>query len=243
MEIIPAIDIIEGKCVRLTQGDYKQKTIYNEDPLEVALQFQEYGIKRLHLVDLDGAKSGKIINHKTLETICTKTKLTVDFGGGIKTDADIKLAFDSGARMVTGGSIAVKNPSLFTQWLSEYGSQKIILGADVRNLKVAIHGWQDDSELTISELIKNYQPLHIKKVICTDISKDGAMQGPSFGLYQSLMDEFPEIEFIASGGVTTLSDLKMLKQMGLSGAIIGKAIYEGTISLKELSDFNASTYC
>lgn len=237
MEIIPAIDIIDGKCVRLTQGDFGRKTIYNENPLEVACQFQEHGIKRLHLVDLDGAKMGKIINHKILETICTKTKLTVDFGGGLKTNDDIKLAFDSGAKMVTGGSVAVTNLALFNQWLCEYGAQKIILGADVRNQKVAIHGWKDDSDLTISELIKSYEPSGIQKVICTDISKDGALQGPSFDLYQALIDEFPKLEFIASGGVTTIGDLIKLRNMGMSGAIIGKAIYEGTIPLKELSKF------
>jgi phosphoribosylformimino-5-aminoimidazole carboxamide ribotide isomerase len=235
MEIIPAIDIIDGKCVRLTFGDFNQKKIYNENPLEVAKEFQDAGITRLHLVDLDGAKSGKIVNYKTLELVSSKTNLIIDFGGGLNSNADLKIAFDSGAKMVTGGSIAVKNRTVFSEWISEYGSEKIILGADVRNNKIAIKGWQEDSELTINQLLESYLPNGIQKVICTDISKDGAMIGPSFELYKDLMAEFPTLKFIASGGVTTMDELLKIKEMGMFGAIIGKAIYEGTIKLKDLS--------
>jgi phosphoribosylformimino-5-aminoimidazole carboxamide ribotide isomerase len=237
MEIIPAIDVIDGKCVRLTFGDFNQKKIYNENPLEVAKEFQDAGITRLHLVDLDGAKSGKIVNYKTLELVSSKTKLIIDFGGGLNSNADLKIAFDSGAKMVTGGSIAVKNRTVFSEWISEYGSEKIILGADVRNNKIAIKGWQEDSELTINQLLESYLPNGIQKVICTDISKDGAMIGPSFELYKDLMAEFPTLKFIASGGVTTMDELLKIKDMGMFGAIIGKAIYEGTIKLKDLSKF------
>lgn len=236
MEIIPAIDIIDGKCVRLTYGDFAQRKVYNENPLEVAKQFEQAGIKRLHLVDLDGAKTGNIINYNVLESICKNTKLTVDFGGGINTQNDLERAFNSGAQMITGGSIAVNQPGLFRKWLREYGSDKIILGTDVRNQTIAIKGWQEDSDLSISQLIQNYLPYGIKKIICTDISKDGAMQGPSFELYRQLINAFPEQQFIASGGVTTLDDVIKLKEMGMHGTIIGKAIYEGSISLKELSE-------
>lgn len=235
MEIIPAIDIIDAKCVRLTYGDFNQKKIYNEDPLEVAKEFEDAGINRLHLVDLDGAKNGKIINYKTLEKIASKTNLVIDFGGGLNSNEDLNIAFNSGAKMVTGGSIAVREPDIFKQWLSEYGSDKIILGADVKNNKIAIKGWQEESELTINELIENNKPNGISKVICTDISKDGAMQGPSFELYKQLMNDFPEQNFIASGGVTTLDDVIKLNEMNMFGAIIGKAIYEGTIKLKDLA--------
>ncbi|MFA6402109.1 MAG: 1-(5-phosphoribosyl)-5-[(5-phosphoribosylamino)methylideneamino]imidazole-4-carboxamide isomerase [Salinivirgaceae bacterium] len=234
MEIIPAIDLIDGKCVRLTFGDFNQKKVYNENPLEVAKQFEDAGIRRLHLVDLDGAKAGHIINNKVLEAICCKTNLTVDFGGGLNTNNDLSIAFESGAQMITGGSIAVKNRELFIQWLSKYGAKRIILGADVRNNKIAVKGWQEESELTINQLLESYVPFGIKKIICTDISKDGAMQGPSFDLYQQLQTNFPGLEFIASGGVTTMDDVLKLKEMGMHGAIIGKAIYEGTIRLMEL---------
>lgn len=237
MDIIPAIDIIEGKCVRLTFGDFNQKKIYNEDPIEVAKQFEDNGIQRLHLVDLDGAKSGKIVNAKTLESVASNTNLVIDFGGGLNSNTDLKTAFDAGAYMVTGGSIAVKNRELFESWLSEFGADKIILGADVKNGKIAIKGWQEESELSVNELIESYQPNGIRKVICTDVSKDGAMIGPSFALYKQLMEQFPDQEFIASGGVTTIDDVKELAAMNMHGAIIGKAIYEGTISLKQLSMF------
>jgi len=235
MEIIPAIDIIEGKCVRLTFGDYNQKKIYNENPVEVAKEFEDAGITRLHLVDLDGAKAGQIINYKVLENVCTKTNLIVDFGGGLKRNEDLKVAFNSGAQMITGGSIAVKNRPIFEEWLCEYGSDKIILGADARDKMIATNGWKEDSGLTINDLIKSYQPQGIKKIICTDISKDGAMSGPSFDLYKELMVDFPKQNFIASGGVTTLDDVIKLKEMKMYGAIIGKAIYEGTIKLSDLS--------
>jgi phosphoribosylformimino-5-aminoimidazole carboxamide ribotide isomerase len=234
MEIIPAIDIIDGKCVRLTFGDYNTKKIYNENPIDVAKEFVDSGITRLHLVDLDGAKAGHIINYKVLEQICSKTDLTVDFGGGLKTNEDIKIAFNSGAKMVTGGSIAVKDRETFEDWLTTYGTDRIILGADVKGIKIAINGWQEESDLTINQLIDIYKPKGIKKIICTDISKDGAMIGPSFDLYKRLMDEFPKQEFIASGGVTTIDDVIKLKEMNMHGVIIGKAIYEGTITLKEL---------
>ena len=237
MEIIPAIDIIDGKCVRLTFGDFTKKKIYNENPLEVAKQFEDNGIKRLHLVDLDGAKTGKIVNAKTMENIASKTNLIIDFGGGLNSNEDIKIAFESGAKMVTGGSIAVKNPRVFKNWLVTYGADKIILGADVKNQKIAIKGWQEESTLSVNELITTYLPLGIKHVICTDISKDGYMKGPSFKLYQQLMTDFPKLQFIASGGVTTISDVQKLKVMGMHGAIIGKAIYEGTINLSELIEF------
>ncbi len=237
MEIIPAIDIIDGKCVRLTYGDFSKKKIYNENPVDVALQFQDAGLKRLHLVDLDGAKTGTIVNYKTLEKIAVKTNLEIDYGGGLNSNNDLKTVFNSGAKMVTGGSIAVKNRELFTGWLSEYGPEKIILGADVRNNYIAIKGWQENSDITIDNLINMYKPFGINKVICTDISKDGAMAGPSFDLYAQLIATFTEQHFIASGGVTTIADVEKLNLMGMYGVIIGKAIYEGTITLSDLSKF------
>ncbi len=236
MEIIPAIDMIDAKCVRLTLGDFNQKKVYNEDPLEVAKEFEDNGIKRLHLVDLDGAKSGKIVNYKTLEKIASKTKLIIDFGGGLNSNEDLQIAFNSGAEMVTGGSIAVKNREVFTRWLSEFGAERIILGADVRNNKIAIKGWLEEADVTIDELITSYQPNGISKVICTDISKDGAMKGPSFELYERLQQQFPQQKFIASGGVTVLNDVIKLKEMNMHGVIIGKAIYEQTIKIKDLVD-------
>ena len=241
MEIIPAIDIIEGKCVRLTFGDFNRKKVYNENPVEVAKQFEDAGINRLHLVDLDGAKTGKIVNYKTLEKVAVKTNLIIDFGGGLNSNEDLKIAFESGAQMITGGSIAVKNRLIFEQWIDEYGVEKIILGADVRNNNIAIKGWQEESSLTINELINIYKPKGIQKVICTDISKDGAMKGPSFDLYSQLMNDFPKQKFIASGGVTTINDVIKLKEMGMYGAIIGKAIYEGTIKLNDLAKLNIET--
>lgn len=237
MEIIPAIDIIDGKCVRLTYGDFSKKKIYNENPVDVALQFQDAGLKRLHLVDLDGAKTGTIVNYKTLEKIAVKTNLEIDYGGGLNSNNDLKTVFNSGAKMVTGGSIAVKNRELFTGWLSEYGPEKIILGADVRNNYIAIKGWQENSDITIDNLINMYKTFGINKVICTDISKDGAMAGPSFDLYAQLIATFTEQNFIASGGVTTIADVEKLNLMGMYGVIIGKAIYEGTITLSDLSKF------
>lgn len=234
MRIIPAIDIIDGKCVRLSKGDYTTKKVYNEDPLEVALQFEDFGIKYLHLVDLDGAKNQQIINYKVLERIASKTKLSIDFGGGIKSTEDLKIAFESGAKQVTGGSIAVTNPNLFESWLVEFGSDSIILGADCNHRKIATHGWQETSQIEIIEFLKKYESKGVLQVICTDIAKDGMLQGPSFDLYKEILSK-TTLQLIASGGVTTLEDLENLKKIGCEGAIIGKAIYEGTISLEELS--------
>lgn len=237
MYIIPAIDIIDGKCVRLTQGDYNQKKEYNSNPLEVAKSFEDAGLKRLHLVDLDGAKQKKIVNYKVLENIATHTNLIIDFGGGVQSDADIELAFNSGAAQITGGSIAVKNPQLFESWLNRLGREKIILGADVKNKQIAISGWEEKTDLEIITFLKNYVQKGVQYVICTDVSKDGLLQGTSLELYQEIRKEFPDLNLIASGGVTTLDDLKQLKRMGVFGAIVGKAIYEGTIKLKDLAEF------
>ena len=234
MEIIPAIDIIGGQCVRLTQGDYSRMTVYAKNPLDVAKQFCDAGIGRLHLVDLDGAKAGHIINYKTIELIAGHTPLVIDFGGGLNSHDDLRIAFNSGAQMVTGGSIAVRQPEMFRQWLKDFGPEKIILGADARNGKIAIKGWQEESELTINQLIDSYKADGIDKIICTDISKDGAMKGPSFELYNSLMRDFPEQKFIASGGISCFDDVLKLKVNGMYGAIIGKAIYEKTITMKQL---------
>jgi phosphoribosylformimino-5-aminoimidazole carboxamide ribotide isomerase len=234
MRIIPAIDIIDGKCVRLTKGDYSTKKIYNENPVEVAKQFADNGILFLHLVDLDGAKSNQIVNYSVLETIVNQTGLLVDFGGGLKSDKDLKIAFDSGANQITGGSIAVKNEVLFSSWIETYGADKIILGADCLNEKIATNGWLEDSELDVFDFVKKYLSKGIKSVICTDISKDGMLEGPSFELYKNLLAK-SKINLIASGGVSNMSDLIKLKEIGCEGAIVGKAIYEGNISLKELS--------
>ena len=236
MRIIPAIDIINGKCVRLTKGDYNTQKIYNENPLEVAKEFEASGIKYLHLVDLDGAKSNNIVNHKILNEIASKTKLIIDFGGGIKSDKDIEIAFENGATQVTGGSIAVHNSEIFLEWLSKYGRDKIILGADSNNLKIATHGWQQTSDMDVIDFIALYENKGISYVICTDISKDGMLQGPSIDLYKQIISR-SKVKLIASGGVTTIGDLELVKQIGCEGAIIGKAIYEGKIELKELELF------
>lgn len=237
MEIIPAIDIIDGKCVRLTQGDYAQKKIYNEDPLDVALEFEDIGIKRLHLVDLDGAKEGKVINFKVLEKIANKTKLKIDFGGGIKTNEDIHSIFEAGASIATIGSLAVKNKLLFFSWLKKYGDEKILLGADVKNENIAINGWLETTELSIFDFIKENKEQGIKNIFCTDISKDGLLEGPSIDLYKKIMIELPKINLIASGGVANLKDLDDLKEIGCSGAIVGKAIYEERIKLTDLKKY------
>lgn len=234
IELIPAIDIIEGKCVRLTQGDYAQKTVYNENPLEVAKAFEQAGITRLHVVDLDGAKAGRIINYKVLESIASKTELVVDFGGGLKSDDDLRIAFDSGADMITGGSIAVKKPDVFQKWLQTYGDERIILGADVKNEKIAVGGWIETTDIVLVDFLKSYREAGIKKVICTDISKDGMLEGPSLELYKKLIRTLPDIYLIASGGVSSLRDLELLDEAGIQAVIFGKAIYEGKISLKEL---------
>ena len=237
MKIIPAIDIIDGKCVRLEQGVYSVKTIYNENPLEVAKQFEDNGIKNLHLVDLDGAKSGKIINWKVLEQIASKTNLTIDFGGGVKSDKDLKIAFNSGANQITAGSIAVKDRAKLIDWIKSYGSDKIILGADVKKEKIAISGWQETSDLNIYSFIADYQQQGIETVICTDISKDGMLQGTSIDLYKNILKNSPNIKLIASGGITNIDELYKLRKMNIYGAIIGKAIYENKISLKDLKQF------
>lgn len=254
MRLIPAIDIIEGKCVRLSQGDYTTKKIYNESPLEVAKAFENHGIKQLHLVDLDGAKASHIVNYKVLEEIATKTDLLIDFGGGLKSDEDLKIAFNSGARQITGGSIAVKDPETFGNWLITYGGNKIILGADVYHKQIAIAGWVEETELKLIPFVKDYQKKGVKYVICTDIQKDGMLQGPSIPLYKELLastmvhktsvtasgvedrEEFG-INLIASGGISSMDDLKALNSIGCEGAIIGKAIYEERISLKELESY------
>lgn len=237
MRIIPAIDIIDGKCVRLTKGDYSTQKTYNENPTEVAKQFEASGIEFLHLVDLDGAKSNQIINYRVLEEIASKTSLKIDFGGGIKSDKDIEIAFNSGASQVTGGSIAVKNPELFKEWLLNYGADKIILGADVNNKKIAISGWQEDSGVDLLPFISGYVELGLSTVICTDIAKDGMLEGSSVELYEEILSNFNHLKLIASGGVTSIQELELLSMKGLDGAIIGKAIYEGKIKLKELELF------
>ncbi|WP_109300772.1 1-(5-phosphoribosyl)-5-[(5-phosphoribosylamino)methylideneamino]imidazole-4-carboxamide isomerase [Aquimarina sp. AU474] len=248
MRIIPAIDIIDGKCVRLSKGDYDTKKIYNENPLEVALEFADHGIENLHLVDLDGAKSKHIVNHKVLEQIATKTDLKIDFGGGLKTDEDLRIAFDCGANQITGGSIAVKAPEVFKSWLQKFGADKIILGADANNEKIAISGWQEESDRELIPFIKEYQNEGVSYVICTDISKDGMLQGPSFDLYKKILNECrfetekdtnrnKSIKLIASGGISTFEELPMLAELGCEGTIIGKAIYENRISLKQLENY------
>jgi phosphoribosylformimino-5-aminoimidazole carboxamide ribotide isomerase len=237
MRIIPAIDIIDGKCVRLSKGDYNTKKIYNEDPLEVAKSFEAHGIKYLHLVDLDGAKSSHIVNHKILESIASKTSLKVDFGGGLKTDKDLEIAFECGANQITGGSIAVKDPEIFRSWLSKFGAEKIILGADARNKKIAVSGWLEESKQEVIPFIQNFETEGIKYVICTDISKDGMLEGPSFDLYAEIMDETKDIKLIASGGISHFDELPKLQELGCKGVIIGKAIYENRISLKQLENY------
>lgn len=237
IEIIPAIDLIDAKCVRLSQGDYNQKTVYNENPLEVAKMFEDAGIKRLHLVDLDGAKAKHIINYKVLETIASKTSLIIDFGGGLKSDNDLFIAFNSGAAMVTGGSVAVKDRERFMHWLGAYGSEKIILGADAKNKKIAISGWRETSELSIVDFIEEYTKVGIKKVISTDIACDGMLNGPSLDLYKEILDRTPHIELIASGGISSMQDIQNLDAMGVHGVITGKAIYENKISLQEIEDY------
>jgi len=237
IEIIPAIDLIDGKCVRLSQGDYAQKTVYNENPLEVAKMFADAGIRRLHLVDLDGAKAHHIVNHKVLERITSGTDLVVDFGGGLKSDDDLRIAFECGASMVTGGSIAVKNPDVFSSWISKFGAEKIILGADVKDEKIAVGGWLETTELELLPFIKNYIQQGITKIICTDISKDGMLQGPALELYKKMLAAQPDMYLIASGGVSSVRDIELLHEAAVPAVITGKAIYEGRITLKELSRF------
>jgi phosphoribosylformimino-5-aminoimidazole carboxamide ribotide isomerase len=234
MEIIPAIDIIDGKCVRLTEGDYAQKTVYNENPLEVAKSFEEAGIKRLHLVDLDGAKAGKVSNWKVLESIANNTNLVIDFGGGIKTETDLNIVFNSGASLATIGSLAVKEPELFETWLKQYGENRFLLGADVKGEHIAIGGWLETTDETIIDFIRKYISKGVTQLFCTDISKDGKLEGPSIELYKKIIQQFPELYFIASGGVSSMKDIDDLKLIGCSGVIVGKAIYEGRIKISEL---------
>lgn len=243
MRIIPAIDIIDGKCVRLTKGDYETKKVYNENPLEVAKAFEASGIEYLHLVDLDGAKAKHIVNYRVLEQIASKTSLKIDFGGGLKADADLHIAFNSGAKQITGGSIAVKDPETFEGWISKYGATKIILGADSDKGKVSISGWMEQSKEDVIPFIKAYQRKSIQYVICTDISKDGMLEGPSVSLYKQIIEECSHgssgqlIKLIASGGISTIEEIPMLKELGCEGVIIGKAIYENRVSLKQLEKY------
>ena len=237
IEIIPAIDLIEGKCVRLRQGDYSQKKIYNQDPLEIAKSFEAAGFSRLHLVDLDGAKSQHIVNYNTLYKITTKTSLIVDFGGGLKTDSDLRIAFDNGASMVTGGSIAIHDPETFIRWIADYGSDKIILGADAKEGNIAVNGWTETVSVDLKAFIANYLTKGVTKVICTDIVRDGMMQGPSVELYRNLLRCFPYLYLIASGGVSCKEDIFTLHKANVPAVIVGKAIYEGKINLEELKNF------
>lgn len=239
MQIIPAIDIIDGKCVRLTEGDYAQKTIYNEDPLEVAKAFEAAGIQRLHLVDLDGAKAGAVKNWKVLESIALNTKLVIDFGGGIKTNDDVALVFERGASLATIGSMAVANPTLFLSWVDVYGADRFFLGADVKDNYIAVNGWMQTSNIAIDSFISDYLAKGISNIFCTDVSKDGRLEGPSTALYRSLIQLFPNLNLVASGGVSSLQDLETLDAIGCAGAIVGKAIYENRISLESLQQFNA----
>lgn len=237
MYIIPAIDLIGGKCVRLSQGDYSSKKEYHDDPLEMAKRFEGAGISRLHLVDLDGAKAKKIINGDVLERICSGTSLQVDFGGGIQAVEEIEKAFALGAKQVTGGSIAVKNPTLFDEWITKYGSDKIILGADAKNKKIAVGGWEETTSVDLIPFIQNYYDKDIRYVICTDVAKDGLLQGPSVDLYREILQEIPELKLIASGGVSSVKDLEELEKVGVYGVIVGKAYYEGRVTLEELAAF------
>lgn len=237
LTIIPAIDLIDGKCVRLTRGDYAQKKTYNEHPLEVARAFEDHGLKRLHLVDLDGAKASHVVNWRVLEDIASKTSLSIDFGGGIKTDEDLKVVFNSGADMATIGSIAVKDKGLFLGWLERLGPEKLILGADVQDRKIAVSGWLEDSGIDIFDFLSEYLDEGIRHVLCTDIIKDGMLEGTSLDLYRELLERFEHMDLIASGGITHVDELYKLDDLGASGAIVGKAIYEGKITLQELSRF------
>lgn len=237
MTIIPAIDIIDGKCVRLTKGDYSRQTIYNEDPLEVAKQFEDAGLKRLHLVDLDGAKAGEVKNWNVLEKIASKTNLVIDFSGGISTQQNLEITFNSGAAYAAIGSLAVKDEFTFSGWLLAYGADRFIIGADVKNERIVIKGWTETTSLSVFDLVETYKIKGVKQFFCTDVNKDGLLQGPATGLYKKILNQHPSIDLIASGGVTTLSELEELRQAGCDGAIIGKAIYENRISLHDLKRF------
>lgn len=237
IELIPAIDIIDGKCVRLSQGDYNSKKVYNENPVEVAKELEAHGIRRLHVVDLDGAASYHVVNYRTLEQIASRTSLVIDFGGGVKSDEDLVIAFESGAQMVTGGSIAVKNPERFCHWLQTYGSERIILGADVKDRRIAVNGWKDESACELFPFLEDYVGKGIRKVICTDINCDGMLQGPSISLYKEMLEAHPDLYLIASGGVGSTEDIRQLEATGIPAVIFGKALYEGRITFKELEAF------
>ena len=237
IELIPAIDIIDGKCVRLSQGDYNTQKVYNESPLEVAKEFEANGIRRLHVGDLDGAKSSHIVNYKVLDQLAGHTSLTIDFGGGIKTDEDLTIAFEYGAQMVTLGSIAVKNPDLFKSWLHKFGAEKIILGADVKDNRISVNGWKEESQQELLPFLDGYTQEGIRKVLCTDISRDGMLQGPSIDLYKEIMAQFPDMHLIASGGVSGLDDIIRLDEAGIPAVVFGKALYEGRITLNDLKRF------
>ncbi len=240
IEIIPAIDIIDGKCVRLAQGDYERKIVYDDNPLKIARMYEEAGIKRLHLVDLDGAKANHIVNYKILDQISSETELVIDFGGGLKSDKDVETAFNCGAAMVTGGSIAVKQPDIFIGWLERFGSEKIILGADAKEGMIAVNGWLEITELPVVDYISAFHNKGIVKVISTDINCDGMLSGPSFGLYREILERLPDIELIASGGIASMDDIIKLAEMNVPGVITGKAIYEGKISLEDIKKYNLS---
>lgn len=237
IELIPAIDLIDGKCVRLSQGDYDSKKVYNENPVEVAKEFEDHGIRRLHVVDLDGAASHHVVNYRTLERIAGQTALVIDFGGGVKSDEDLRIIFESGAQMVTGGSIAVKNPDLFCRWIETYGGEKIILGADVKERMIAVNGWKDESACELFPFLEDYIRKGVKKVICTDISCDGMLQGPSVSLYKEILEKHPGLGLIASGGVSCIDDIEVLQEAGVPAVIFGKALYEGRIRLPDLCRF------
>lgn len=237
IELIPAIDLIEGKCVRLTQGDYDTKKVYNENPLEIAKLFEDHGIRRLHVVDLDGARAGHIVNYRVLETLATKSSLVIDFGGGLKQDKDLEIAFECGASMVTGGSIAVKRPDTFASWIKRFGPERIILGADAKEGKIAISGWEEETALDLIPFIQDYKGKGIQKVICTDIARDGMLRGASVGLYKEILREMPDLYLIASGGISSVNDIEELDEAGIPAVIFGKAIYEGRIALKDLRPF------
>ncbi|CAD5250785.1 MULTISPECIES: 1-(5-phosphoribosyl)-5-[(5-phosphoribosylamino)methylideneamino]imidazole-4-carboxamide isomerase [unclassified Imperialibacter] len=234
MDIIPAIDIIDGKCVRLTQGDYDQKKIYNERPLEVAMQFEDAGLTRLHLVDLDGAKAGSVKNWKVLEALASKTSMVIDFGGGIKSAEDVDIVFECGAKLATVGSMAVKNEEIFSDWLEQYGADRFFLGADVKDEKIAIGGWLETTDIWVYDFMEKYVQKGVTNIFCTDVSKDGLLEGPSVDLYKTLVEQFPDIYFVASGGVSSMEDLEKLKEIGCKGAIVGKAIYEGRVNIADL---------
>ncbi len=237
IEIIPAIDLIDGKCVRLSQGDFESKKVYSENPLSIAKSFEDAGVKRLHIVDLDGAKNGKIMNQSVLESIASNTNLIIDMGGGVRTEQDVNLLLNSGAKYVSVGSIAYKNPGLFASWLNQFGANSFLLGADVKEEKVAVHGWLENTDLSVLDFIETNTKLGINNIFCTDIATDGMLSGPSIDLYKKILQQFPSINLIASGGVSNMNDVHALNEIGCHGVIVGKAIYEERISMNEITEF------